>query len=555
MATEATDVLSGPVLEVLPKLLAEGRIDEALEVVRALVARNEELERQLAGLGRRTMKANEGVSSDQLRLFLDALSQQQAQAEDEALTAKEQDELLRQRAEAAAERARQKALAEKNEPKRKALKKKLPAELERRDNLIEVPEAERACPTCGEEREVIGHDISEVAELIPAKIIVRRDKREKRACKSCESAPVRAPRGDKIVAGGQLGCSLVAQIVCDKYELGLPLNRQRRTFARMGLPLSSSTLCDQIRWATELLRPLWLEAIDQVLASHIMHFDGTGLDVLKKDHPKGKQRGALWGMAGADALVPKVAAYVFASTKKAKGQRDDELGPDEILALREGIVVVDMDTTFVAQRKRPGLIDCGCNMHARRYFVKALDSGDKRAALVLGAYKQLYQIEADFRDASEAERLAARREHSTPCYDDIMSWCRVYEPDVPPKSPLGRAIRYLLKHEQALRRFESDGSIPIDNMAAEHNFVPVALTRKNYLFAGSDAGAERAAIAYTILRCCRLAGVDPVEYLTDVLPTLAGKIKLADVPELMPAAWGARKRAAKELSVGRGCGE
>ena len=540
MASETGDI-EGPVLEVLPKLLEEGRNQEALEVVRALVARNEELERLLAGVGRRSMKANEGVSSKQLRLFLDALSKQREEAEE--LTAKEQDELLQQRAEAAAERARQRVLAEKSKPKRKPLKKKLPAELERRDNLIEVPEGERACPKCGEEREVIGHEISEVAELIPAKIYVRRDMRETRACKTCEAAVTRAPRGDKIVAGGQLGCSLVGQVVYDKYDLGIPLNRQRKTFKRLGLPLSISTLCDQIKWAAELLRPLWLEAIDQVLASRVMHLDGTGIDVLARDHPKGKRRGAMWGMAGARSTKPEVAAYLYASTKKAHKQHDGELGPSDILALREGIVVTDMDTLFDAQRKRPELTDCACNMHARRYFVKALDSGDERAALVIGAFKMLYQIEDEVRDASDAERLAARREHSTPCYDDIMSWCRAYEPDVPPKSPLGRAIRYLLKHELALRRFESDGAIPIDNMAAEHNFVSVALTRKNYLFAGSDAGAERAAIIYTILRCCRLAEVDPVEYLTEVLPVLARKIRRVDVAQLMPAAW-ARSRAA-----------
>jgi len=548
MATtsETPEALTGPVLEVLPKLLAQGRTKEALEAVRVLVKRNEQLERQLAALGRRSMKANEGVSSAQLVLILDELSRQQAEADkDPELAAKKQDELLQKRAEAAAERARQKALAEGAKPKPRPLKKPLPAELPRRDNIIEVPEAERACPRCGDERAVIGQDISEVLELITAKLYVRSDKREKRACVTCEAAVIRAPRGDKIVAGGQLGCSIGAQIVYDKYELGLPLHRQRRTFKRMGMTLSSSTLADQVKWGAELLRPLWLEAIDQVLASNVMHLDGTGINVLDRDHPKGKRSGTLWSTSGASATKPEVAAYFYASTKKAKRQHPGEHGPSDILALRTGIIVVDMDMLFVEQRKRDDLIDCACNMHARRYFVKALDNGDKRAALVLGAFKALYQVEEDVREASEAERLAARQEHSTPCYDDIVSWCVVYERDTPPKTPLGRAIGYLLKHQIALRRFEKNGAIPIDNMAAEHNFVSVALTRKNYLFVGSDAGGERAAIAYTILRCCRLAGVEPLEYLTDVLTVLSRGIKRVDVPQLMPAAW-ARRRASSE---------
>jgi transposase len=485
------DETIGPVLEVLPKLLEEGRTEEVLAAVRALVARNEQLERLLAMLDRRRMKTNEGVSADQLTLLLTELSKQhEANVErDRELDAKEEDERMQARAEAAAERARQKALAEKDKPKPKPLKKSLPAELPRRENIIEVPEAERACPTCACERAVIGHDVAEVVELIPAQLYVRRDLREKRACQTCEAAVIRAPRGNKLVAGGQIGCSVAAQILVDKYDLGLPLHRQRKIFARMGLPLSASTLCDQVEHSAELLRPLWNEAIDQVLAAHVMHLDGSGLDVLDRDHPKGKRRGALWGTVGARALKPLVAAYFYSSTKKATGQREGELGPSEILALRTGIVVTDADTLFVEQRKRTDLTDCGCNMHARRYFVTALDGGDTRAALPLGVFKELYQIEAEVRDASEEERLAARREHSTPAYDDLVAWCKAYQRDTPPKTGLGRAIQYLLNHQVALRRFESNGGIPIDNMAAEHNFVPVALTRKNFLFASTRSCA------------------------------------------------------------------
>ncbi|KIG17530.1 hypothetical protein DB30_03231 [Enhygromyxa salina] len=139
----------------------------------------------------------------------------------------------------------------------------------------------------------------------------------------------------------------------------------------------------------ELLRPLWLEASDQVLAAKVMHLDGSGLDVLDRAHPNGKRRGTLWGTAGASATKPEVAAFFYASTKKARGQHPDERGPSDILALRTGIIVIDMDMLFVEQCKRENLIDCACNMHARRYFAKALDSGDTRAALVIGAFKAL----------------------------------------------------------------------------------------------------------------------------------------------------------------------
>ena len=546
-AAQETDELSGPVLDVLPVLLAEGRIEEVLAAFKAVVARNETLERQLAEMMRRGTKKNEGVSKDQLQLFLDRLEQHassEAAAEPE-LQPTPVDERLLKRADAAAERAREKTLSEGTKPKRKALKKPLPEHLPRRDHIIDVPEDQQPCPKCGAAREVCGHEVSEVLELEPARLYVRRDKRVKRACRQCEAELVCAPRGDKVVAGGQLGCSVVAQVLHDKYDKGLPLHRQRRDFERLGMKLSVSTLCDQVKWATELLTPIWLEAIDQVLDSVVMHIDGTGLKVLDRDQPDGKRLGTLWATVGADAGGPNVAAYFYACTKKAKGQRPRERGPTDILALRSGITVADADTLFKAPMARDDVIDCGCNMHARRYFTKALDSGDDRAALVVGAFKGLYQVEDDARLLSEQGRLELRQQQSTPIYQDIVDWCRHHERDTPPKTPLGRAIAYLLRHEEALRRFETDGQIPIDNMAAEHAFVPVALTRKNFLFLGHDNGGDRAAIIYTVLRCCRLAGVDPVAYLTDTLAILARKVRRAEIFELMPANWaGSSKPAA-----------
>jgi transposase len=542
-ATASSDELEGPVLEVVAKLLAEGRNDKVLETVEALVARNEQLERQLAALGRRTMKANEGVNSAQLRLLLGGLDEQErAEDEDEdPADIEEANKRLRARAEAAAEAARQRELAKKNRDKSKPKKKRLPDTLPRYENIIEVAEDERACPECNAQRPVVGYDDSEVLEFVPAKLRIRVDRREKRSCKACTNLAV-APRGEKLVAGGQFSSSVAVQVVYNKYELGLPLHRQVKMFVTMGMVMAVSTLCDQVKWMAELLQPLWRIAIDQVRDSKVKHLDGTGLPVLDRDHPKGKRSGTIWGMAGGESTKPQIAAYRYATTKKADGQVEGEFGPRDILAQWTGRVVLDADTLFASQCKRDDLLDCGCNMHARRYFVKALDSGDTRASLVIGAFKGLYQVEEDVRDVSDAERLAVRQKRSTPIYDDIVLWCKAHQPNTPPQSPLGKAINYLLNRELSLRRFEHDGAIPIDNMAAEHNFISVALTRKNFLFAGSNAGAERAAIIYTILRCCRLANVDALEYLNAVLPVLAGRIRGVDLPKLMPAAWAAQGR-------------
>ena len=175
-------------------------------------------------------------------------------------------------------------------------------------------------------------------------------------------------------------------------------------------------------------------------------------------------------------------------------------------------------------------------------MTKALDAGDTRAALPVAAFKALYDIEEELKHATAGERCLARQARSSPIYNDLMAWVEARRPYEPPSSGLGEALRYLHNHEAALRRFLTDGAIPIDNGVVERLHVRCALTRKNFLFAGSDAGGERAAIVYTVLGSCRLAEVDPVAYLADVLPRMATRsIRLRDVPALLPAAWKAAR--------------
>jgi transposase len=519
------------VLDVLRELLTDRRDSEVLALVSKLMARNSELERRLMQMMSHGQK-NEGVSTAQLRLFLDSLAATGVDASDDgAPDLGGANARLRDASgiDAAAEKP----------AKQPPLRKPPPANLPRVDNPIAVPEAERACPSCGAERACIGHDVTEVIELEPARVVVRVDRREKLACESCEGELARAPVGDKVVSGGRLGSSLVAALVVDKYDDGLPLHRQKRRFERMGVDLAVSTLADQVTWATDLLRPLWRMAIEQVLAAMVMHLDATGLPVLDRDAAGGKRLGALWGYVGDE----NVAAYLYASTAKKNAQRPGELGPEEMLARRTGYTVADASNLFDRSFERPELVECGCNMHGRRYWTKALDAGDTRAALPIAAYKKLYEIEAKIRGLPPGDKRAVRQAESKPVFDEIVSWAETYKAHEPPASGLGAAIRYMTNHKVALGRFLEDGIIPIDNGIVERLHVRAALTRKNYLFAGSDTGGERAAIAYTILGCCRLAEVNPVEYLADILPRLARGLRLRDVSAMLPAAWKAARQA------------
>lgn len=547
----------GEVLEVARELLADGRGDDLLSLVTKLVEHNEdlttrvalattradaaasraaELQRQLERLQAR-YKKNEAVSRAQLVLFIDAMARGEAgdilvDADDPRADANER---LRDTS----------GIADDDEPKTKQPRERpprrqpAPAHLPRVPNPLLVPAVERPCPRCGAERTCIGHETTEVIDLIPAQVIVRQDKREKLACSHCEAELVRAPLGDKVVPGGKLGDALVIDLFVGKYNDGLPLHRQKERFARLGLNLAVSTLCDQIMWIADLLRPLWRAALAECIGSKVMHLDATGLAVLDHGAPGGKRIGALWGYVG-----DGVAAYIFVSTGGAKG-KEGEMGPEDILALREGYTVADASNVFDASfQNNPKLIECGCNMHARRYYVKALEAGDKRAALPIAAYKKLYKIEEEIRNLDPDAKLAVRQEQSKPVFDELVAWAKTHQPYEPPTSKLGEAIRYLLNHRVALGRFLESGLVPMDNGAVERLHVRAALTRKNYLFAGSDAGGERAAIAYTILGCCRIAGVNPIEYLREILPLLARRIQLIKLPELLPAAWKARRAAA-----------
>jgi len=530
----------GPVLDVLRELLTEGQDSEVLALVSKLMARNSELERRLMQMSSHGQK-NEGVSTAQLRLFLDSLAATGVDASDDGAPDLG-DANAKLRGASGIDVA---ADSEAEKPaKQPPLRKPPPANLPRVDNPIAVPEAERACPSCGAERACIGHDVTEVIELEPARVVVRVDRREKLACGSCEGELARAPVGDKVVSSGRLGSSLVAALVVDKYDDGLPLHRQKRRFERMGVDLAVSTLADQVTWATDLLRPLWRMAIEQVLAAMVMHLDATGLPVLDRDAAGGKRLGALWGYVGDE----NVAAYLYASTAKKNAQRPGELGPEEMLARRTGYTVADASNLFNCSFERPDLIECGCNMHGRRYWTKALDAGDTRAALPIAAYKKLYEIEAKIRGLPPDDKRAVRQVESKPVFDEIVSWAEAYKAHEPPSSGLGAAIRYMTNHKVALGRFLEDGVIPIDNGIVERLHVRAALTRKNYLFAGSDTGGERAAIAYTILGCCRLAEVNPVEYLADILPRLARGLRLRDVPAMLPAAWKAARQAAAPVA-------
>ena len=519
-------------IDTVRELLQKGseQVETVLAIVAKLVRENESLTRRLAEQLSSRHKS-EAISPDQLQLLLDELAAHPAGTEQDA----------NERLQEASDNESKDPDTSNKPPKQPPVRKPAPDHLERVPNPIAVPDEERKCPQCGADRKCVAHDKTEVIELIPAKIIVREDIREVLACEQCEGEMVRAPAGDKVVSGGKYGPNLVADLVVGKYDEGLPLDRQRRSLEHLGLSMSTSAMSDQIGWATDLLQPLWRRIMVLVLGSEVMHMDSTSMPVRDKDTGHQVKLGSLWGYVGYDCnyqSAKPLGLYVFTSTGKQYGQREDEQGPLEFLRGRRGPIVCDASNLFDPVFKRDDVTEVGCNAHSRRRFVAALDAGDKRAAYAIKAFESLYRIEDDIATLSIEQRTTERQARARPIHDELIRWCKVYRDREPPKMQLAIAVRYLLNHHLALTRYIDDGRLPIDNNLMERQHRYPAIGRRNFLFAGSFVGGHRAAIAYTIIECCRFAGVDPRAYLADVLPRLNREgVTRSQLDGLLPTNW------------------
>jgi transposase len=519
--------------EHLLELVAEGRAAEAVEMVIELLGklrdRNTELELQVHKLLRhRWGQQSEKIPSAQLDLLLGLLESAGAATPDTPSTTETTTDNAAEEPES--------ALDEKKKARPHG-RRPLPESLPREEEIILVPTVARGCPndeTHGE-RACIGYERSETLEFEPARFYVKVHAREKLACAICEGAVVIAPVGDKVIEKGLPGSGLLADMIVGKYRDHLPLYRQHQRYLRLGVDLPASTLSDWNGEATALLAPVAEAERALVLSSFLLQTDGTPLKVQDREHPANIAHGELWGQLGDG----RHCHYYFTPDQKQHWVH-------EMLWDRVGYVQCDAGGCFDEVFARAGsrALEVGCWMHARRYFVEALDSGDLRAAIPLKQIKALYAVE---RRATEAragpdERLAMRHDRSRPAYQELGRWIAEHVAVEPPKQRLGKALGYATRQWVALGRFLDDGRLPLDNGAMERLHRLPAVGRKNYLFAGSRAGGERAAIAYTLIGGCVINDVEPWEYLKDVLEKLSRGWPQARIDELVPANWADARR-------------
>jgi transposase len=536
------------VVALLAQLLADGHQAEVLKQVEALLLamanRNDDLSAQLAVLRKQMFgQRTEKMSAQQLQLFLDAAAQQ-------GLVEPSQTSPSDQAAEPEAPLA-----PDSKEPQRRPGRNPLPKELPRkRIDLLVAPE-NRICPECGLEKTCAGHEQSEVLNFVPGHFEVLQYWQERLACRPCMSGMCTAAPALKLQKGSMCGPGLLSQVLVGKYLDHCPLYRQRVIFARSGVDLAESTLGSWVELGYTLLLPIAKQIWKAVNACSVVGGDDTGLRVLDSDAPGGSKRGHIWAFVGyGEDGRPRYAAMRYTADWKKEG-------PARFLQGFSGTLQGDGYAGWVhAAAVHIAIRLAGCMAHGRRKLKEALDQKALGAAAALHIIQKLYQIEAAARENQldpEARHLL-RQEKSVPLMAELKAWVDKYHGKARPSSLLGEAVGYLHNQWSLLEVFLSDGRVPIDNNIVENQIRPICLGKKNYMFAGSDEGAKRAAVMYTVLATCKIVGVEPWAYLNDVLPQLSQLVKKneteeyqdtdADVSHLVPHVWLARREA--EMAAG-----
>jgi transposase len=428
---------------------------------------------------------------------------------------------------------------ERMKPKRRPL----PDHLPRRDVLHEPAET-CACALCGAGMAKLGEDVTEVLDYVPGRFQVLRHVRPKYACTRCDRI-AQAPAPSLPIPRGRPSAALLAHVLVAKYADHLPLYRQSEIYARDGLDLDRSTLADWVGQAAWLLDPIVERIRAHVFAAEKIHADDTPVPVLAPGSGKTKT-GRLWVYVRDDrpfcGPAPPAAAYFYSPDRK--GER-----PRTHLKDFTGFLQADAYSGFEAlydpRRTQPGpVIEVACWAHYRRgFFAEWKGCQSVTAKEALDRIAALYAIEAEARGKPAQERVAIRA-RAKPLLDGFFEWSEaVALRKLSAKSGLAEVFRYGLKRRAALTRFLDDGRLEADNNRAENSLRGVALGRKNWTFAGSDAGGERAAAIYTIIETAKLNSLDPEAFLRDTLSTIADGHPISRIDELMP--W--KRRSAEEV--------
>ena len=438
-----------------------------------------------------------------------------------------------------AERAALEARAEEEEEvvvrkKKHRGRNPLPKDLPVREERIEPTAEEKICPCgCGLPMVQIGEKVTDELEYEPGHCYIRRIRRPVFACAKEHENVVVAPLPPRPIDRGRPGPGLLAHLAVSKYGDHLPLYRLEQIFARSGLDLSRQTMCKWLGDAAGLLEPLVDAQIQWLLERGFLQADETPIQVMDPDRPGRTRRGYLWvyGIPWAEVVFDfrlsraRAGPSNFLAKFKGHLQTDGYAGYDEIVRLKSIIRLV-------------------CWAHARRMFHKAKRYHPKECLIILGLIQKLYRIEREAKAAGldPAAKAELRRREALPILELLKVSIQVAAATVLPESLLGKATQYALGYWTELTRYVEVGELEIDNNSIENAIRAVAIGRKNYLFLGSpQGGGLRAEVFYTLIGTCKRLGINPFEYLRDVIDRVSTH-PASRVQELLPRFWLAARQ-------------
>jgi transposase len=401
----------------------------------------------------------------------------------------------------------------------KAISGGFPAHLPRVDIILQ-PEEDIS------QMRKIGEEITEELDLKPASLFVRRYIRPRYVSKEETFHIALLP--SRPIEKGMPGPGLLSEIICDKFIDHLPFYRQVQRYEKLGMKIPASTLDGWFEATCSLLEPLHQCLLQEVLSVSYLQVDETPIPVLDKQKKGETHKGYHWVY-----FSPEKKLVLF-DYQPGRGRE----GPLKLLKNYRGYLQTDGYAVYEQFESRQDIVLVGCLAHARRNFEHALENDRIRAEKVLLWMQELYAIEREAREKNlnAQDRYLLRREKACPVMDQLGEWLVKEYAQVLPKSAIGKAIYYLVARYNKIYMYLEDGRLEADNNLIENLIRPVALGRKNYLFAGSHAGAERAAIVYSLLGSCKLQGINPKEYLMDVLQRLPD-LPVNKLRELLPPFW------------------
>ncbi|MEO7767933.1 MAG: IS66 family transposase [Ferruginibacter sp.] len=415
-----------------------------------------------------------------------------------------------------------------NKPKPHPGRMQLPETL-RRETVILMPD----CDVTGLKK--IGEEITEILDFTPGEFYVKQYIRPKfvKPLSEINDTVITASLPGRMMEKCMAGEGLLAQIVVDKYMDHLPLHRQLQRFERAGLTIAQSTMNGWVKNTLLLFVALYEQHKQQILNTGYLNVDETGIRVLDDDKKGTSHKGFYW-VYHSQELKASLFDY-----QPGRGRE----GPANILEKYRGFLQTDGYSTYDKIGAREGIIHLGCMAHARRYFIEAMDNDGPRADHALKMFQQLYAIEARIKEALQGgDKLRLRINEAVPILKAMKQWLTEQYIQVRPSSPIGKAIAYTLPRMDKLTVYTTDARLNIDNNPVENAIRPVAIGRKNYLFAGSHEAAQRAAMMYSFFNTCRLHKINPYEWLKYVLENMHLHTS-SNLHELLPQNWVKNKNA------------